>query len=99
MLYIKYATESIPNEKRLGQNLSHLSDPQIDGWLEQARQTTDGAKLQDLYGKVQQRLVDLVPGVPIYDNSVLWATSKKLRGVITDTSHATPVFTYAWLTK
>ncbi|GAA4588112.1 ABC transporter substrate-binding protein [Planotetraspora phitsanulokensis] len=99
VLYIKYATESIPNDKRLGQNLSHLSDPEIDTWLEQARQTTDSAKLKDLYGKVQQRLVDLVPGVPIYDNSVLWATSKKLQGVITDTSHATPVFTYAWLTK
>lgn len=99
VLYIKYATFSIPTAQRLGQNLAHLSDPQIDQWLEQARETTDSAKQQNLYGEVQQRLVDLVPGIPIYDNSVLWATSKKLHGVLTDTSHATPVFTYAWLSK
>jgi peptide/nickel transport system substrate-binding protein len=99
VLYIKYATFSIPTAQRLGQNLAHLSDPQIDAWLEAARETTDQAKLRDLYGKVQQRLVDLVPGVPIYDNSVLWATSRSLHGVITDTSHATPIFTYAWLQK
>jgi peptide/nickel transport system substrate-binding protein len=97
VLYIKYATFSIPTPARLGQNLAHLSDPQIDSWLEQARQTTDNAKLQDLYSKVQQRLVDLVPGLPIYDNSVLWAVNRSVHGVITDTSHATPVFTYAWI--
>ncbi len=99
VLFIKYASFSIPNPKRLGQNLAHLSDPQIDQWLDEARQTTDQAKLTDLYSKVQHRLVDLVPGVPIYDNSVLWAVNKSVHGTIEDTSHGTPVFTYAWIKK
>ncbi len=99
VLFIKYATFSIPNPKRLGQNLAHLSDPQIDQWLDQARQTTDQTQLADLYSKVQHRLVDLVPGVPIYDNSVLWAVNRSVHGTVEDTSHGTPVFTYSWLKK
>jgi peptide/nickel transport system substrate-binding protein len=99
VLFIKYASFSIPNPTRLGQNLAHLSDPQIDAWLGEARQTTDQAKLTDLYSKVQHRLVDLVPGVPIYDNSVLWAVNKKVHGTIEDTSHGTPVFTYSWIAQ
>lgn len=99
VLYIKYATASIPNAKRLGQNLAHLSDPQIDTWLVQSRETTDVATQAALYAKVQQRLVTLYPGIPVYDNSVLWAVNSKLHNVIVDTSHGTPVFTYAWLAK
>jgi peptide/nickel transport system substrate-binding protein len=99
VLYIKYASFSIPNPQRLGQNLAHLSDPQIDKWLEDARRTTDNAVQKELYSKVQQRLVELVPGVPVYDNSVLWATGADLHGVLTDTSHGTPYFTYAWLSR
>ncbi|MBB5868230.1 peptide/nickel transport system substrate-binding protein [Allocatelliglobosispora scoriae] len=99
VLYIKYATFSIPNKARLGQNTSHLSDPQLDGWLDQARQTTDKVQLADLYGKVQHRLAELTPGFPVYDNSVLWAFSSKLHNVVVDTSHGTPYFAYAWLEK
>lgn len=99
VLYIKYASFSIPNAKRLGQNTSHLSEPQIDQWLDQARQTTDPAAQQKLYSQVQRRLAELVPGIPVYDNSVLWAFSKKLHNVSVDTSHGTPLFTYAWLEK
>jgi peptide/nickel transport system substrate-binding protein len=99
VLSIKYATFSIPTPNRLGQNAAHLSDPQLDAWLEQARETTDPATLKTLYAEVQHRLVDLAPGVPIYDNSVLWAVSRTVHGVITDTSHGTPVFTYAWIKK
>jgi peptide/nickel transport system substrate-binding protein len=99
VLYIKYATFSIPNKVRLGQNTSHLSDPQLDGWLDQARQTTDKAALTDLYAKVQNRLAELTPGFPVYDNSVLWAFSSKLHNVVVDTSHGTPYFAYSWLEK
>ncbi|GAB4054494.1 ABC transporter substrate-binding protein [Catellatospora paridis] len=99
VLYIKYATFSIPNEKRLGQNTSRISDAQLDGWLEEARRTGDKAKLAELYGKSQQRLAELVPGFPVYDNSVLWAFSAKLHDVVVDTSHGTPYFAYSWLEK
>ncbi|MEV6521359.1 ABC transporter substrate-binding protein [Longispora sp. NPDC051575] len=99
VLYIKYATFSIPRKEQLGQNTSHLSDPQLDAWLDQARQTSDKKVLADLYSKVQQRLAELTPGFPVYDNSVLWAFSAKLHNVVVDTSHGTPYFGHAWLEK
>jgi peptide/nickel transport system substrate-binding protein len=99
VLYIKYATFSIPTKERLGQNTSRLSDTQLDQWLEQARQTSDKAVLKDLYSKAQLRLAELTPGFPVYDNSVLWAFNAKLHNVVVDTSHGTPYFAYAWLEK
>jgi peptide/nickel transport system substrate-binding protein len=37
------------------------------------------------------------PGLPIYQNSVLWAFSNQLHNVYVNTSHGTPFLTYAWL--
>jgi peptide/nickel transport system substrate-binding protein len=99
VLFIKYATFSIPTKERLGQNTARLSDSQLDQWLEQARQTSDKATLKELYSKVQHRLAELTPGFPVYDNSVLWAFNSKLHNVVVDTSHGTPYFPYAWLEK
>lgn len=99
VLSIKYASSSVPTAERLGQNLAHLSDGQLDSLLAQGRQTTDSGKQDQLYRAAQHRLVDLVPGLPVYDNSVLWAVSSKLHDTLVDTSHGTPVFTYAWLDR
>lgn len=99
VLYIKYASSQIPDAKHLGQNLSHLRDPKLDDLLEQARETTDTTKLTQLYSQAQKQLLSDYPGLPVYQNSVLWAFNKKLHNVIVDTSHGTPFLTYAWLTK
>jgi len=40
-----------------------------------------------------------VPGLPVYQNSVLWAFNKKLHNVVVNTSHGTPLLTYAWLSN
>lgn len=99
VLYIKYHSSQIPDAKHLGQNLAHLKDPKLDSLLDRARQTTDVAKLKELYSQAQQQLVSDYPGLPVYQNSVLWAFSTKLHDVVVDTSHGTPVLTYAWLSK
>lgn len=99
VLYIKYASSQIPNTKHLGQNLARLSDPVLDTVLAQARQTVDQATLKSLYAKAQQRLVTDLPGLPVYQNSVLWAFNKDLHDVIVNTSHGTPLLTYAWLSR
>ena len=98
VLYIKYDSSQIPNGKHLGQNLAHLDDPTLDSLLLAARQTTDPATLAKLYAEAQLRLttVDL-PGLPVYQNSVLWAFNKELHDVFVNTSHSTPFLTYAWL--
>lgn len=97
VLYIKYASSQIPDTQHLGQNLARLSDPRLDGVLAQARQTVDQNTLKSLYTKAQQQLVADLPGLPIYQNSVLWAFSKNLHDVVVNTSHGTPLLTYAWL--
>jgi peptide/nickel transport system substrate-binding protein len=99
VLYIKYASSQIPDAKHLGQNLARLSDPALDTVLQQARQTVDPAKLKPLYATAQQRLAADLPGLPIYQNSVLWAFNKDLHDVIVNTSHGTPLLTYAWLSR
>jgi peptide/nickel transport system substrate-binding protein len=99
VLYIKYSSTQIPNSKHLGQNLARLSDPKLDKVLDAARQTTDNAKLTSLYSQAQRQLVSDYPGLPVYQNSVLWAFSTKLHNVSVNTSHGTPFLTYAWLAK
>jgi peptide/nickel transport system substrate-binding protein len=99
VLYIKYDSSQIPNSKHLGQNLAHLNDPALDKLLQQARQTTDNSKLTSLYSQIQKRLVSDYPGLPIYQNSVLWAFNTNLHNVSVNTSHGTPFLTYAWLSK
>lgn len=99
VLSIKYASSQIPDAKHLGQNLARLSDPALDKVLQQARETTDRARLTSLYSTAQKRLVADVPGLPIYQNTVLWAFNKKLHNVVVNTSHGTPLLTYAWLSR
>lgn len=98
VLYIKYDSSQIPDATHLGQNLAHLNDPTLHSILEQARQTTDPARLTRLYSEAQHRLTDVdYPGLPVYQNSVLWSFNKKLHDVFVNTSHGTPFLTYAWL--
>jgi peptide/nickel transport system substrate-binding protein len=100
VLYIKYDSTQIPNAHRLGQNLAHLNDPKLDALLQEARETTNPTKLAKLYAEAQVRLTTVdYPGLPIYQNSVLWAFNKKLHNVFVNTSHGTPFLTYAWLSK
>ncbi len=98
VLYIKYASSQIPNAKHLGQNLAHLDDPALDNILLEARQTTDPTQLAKLYAEAQLRLTTVdFPGLPVYQNSVLWAFNKNLHDVFVNTSHGTPFLTYSWL--
>ena len=86
-----------PSPRRIGQNLSRLSDPELDDLLERARRSTDPALLKTLYSRAQKRLTEVVPLVPLFDNYSLIAYRKNVRGVIFDTSHNTVFFTNVWL--
>jgi peptide/nickel transport system substrate-binding protein len=106
-LYIVYDSNEITTDKRVGQNLSRLADPTLDDLLARARQSSDPALLKTLYSQAQQRLTELVPAVPVYDNYSLIAYRRSVNGtdgvkgvggVIYDTSHNTPFFTSVWLT-
>lgn len=96
-LYILYHSHSINTPTFIGQNIGGFRDTQLDAALTAARLTTDPAELQKLYSIAQQRLVENVPAVPLYESHVLVAFRKKVKGLIFDTSHNTPIFTTVWL--
>ena len=96
-LYILYHSDSITSEKRIGQNAGRFRDAELDRLLATARRSHDPAQLQPLYSKAQQRLAELVPVVPSFESHVLVAYSKRLAGVIFDTSHNTVFLPSLWL--
>ena len=98
-LYILYDSHEITSSRRVGQNLSRLTDPTLDDALARARRSSDPAELQNLYSSAQQQLTELVPAVPLYDNYSLIAYRRDVKDVIFDTSHNTPFFTSVWLDK
>jgi peptide/nickel transport system substrate-binding protein len=96
-LYIVHYSGEISTPSQIGQNTSRLRDPVFDGLVSRARESGDPALLRDLYSKAQRRLTELVPSVPLYDNYTLTAYRKRVRGVLFDTSHNTPIFIGAWI--
>ena len=98
-LYIVYDSHEIVSAHRVGQNLSRLSNPQLDDTLERARRSADPVELQKLYSSAQHQLTELVPAVPLYDNYSLIAYRREVKDVVFDTSHNTPFFTSVWLDK
>lgn len=95
-LFIVYHGDQVTPEFT-GQNASRLRDPALDDLLSRARHATDLSLLPGLYSAAQERLVELVPAVPVYENHTLVAHHRRLRGVFFDTSHNTPWFLSAWL--
>lgn len=98
-LYILHHSDEISTPAHLGQNTSRLRDAAFDDLVARARQLGDPAVLQDLYSKAQHRLTEIVPAIPLYENYTFVAYRKRLRGLLFDTSHYTPVFTGAWLAE
>jgi peptide/nickel transport system substrate-binding protein len=96
-LYIIHHSAEITGSGRIGQNTSRLRDAPLDDLLARARRSQDPAEAKQLYSKAQQRLTELVPAVPIYDNYSVTAHDRRLRGVLFDTSHNTAIFIAAWL--
>lgn len=96
-LYILHHSDEIVTPTRFGQNTGHFSDGVLDNLLSEARRSGDEAERQRLYSAAQARLVELVPAIPVYENHTLVAYTRRLRGVVFDTSHNTVVLTGAWL--
>lgn len=100
VLYIIFNSHSISTPAQPGQNLSLLRDPQIDEWTQAARETTDPATQRTLYQQVQQRLIDLAPGLPISEYSSQYAyNSRVVHGIQSVNTHPVPYFVNAWLTR
>jgi peptide/nickel transport system substrate-binding protein len=96
ILYIRYHSDEITGE-RIGQNASYLKDDELDDLLTATRVASDGPEAEDAYAAAQQRVLDLVPGLPLYENHSQFAYANSVKGIEIDTSHPVPVFTNAWI--
>lgn len=96
-LYILYHSNAISTPKLIGQNAGRFRDDLLDAALSAARRSTDPVELAALYRTAQQRLVETVPAIPVFEAHVVVAYRKAVKGVIFDTSHNTPFFTSVWL--
>ena len=61
-------------------NDGRYSNPQVDGWLIEARQTNDRATRQALYDKVVKQLQNDMPVAYLYFEPRIFGMSKKLTG-------------------
>jgi len=98
-LYIGYHGGEISSSRRIGQNVSRLRDASLDAWLEEGRSAQDPALAKTAYAHAQQRLTELVPAIPVYENYSSVAYSKRLKGLVFDTSHNTLFLPSVWLEK
>jgi peptide/nickel transport system substrate-binding protein len=98
-LYIVYDSRNITSSRFNGQNYSRLQDENLDALLGRARHSRDPEELQRLYSQAQQRLTELVPAVPVYENHSIMAWHRDVRNVVFDTSHNMPFFTTVWLDR
>lgn len=88
ILYLKYATDGITTPERIGLNNSRFSDAQLDDLVQRARETTDADEQADLYAQAQQRLVEQVPAVPLFDDQRVVAYDReKVQGLRLDVAY------------
>lgn len=99
ILFILFHSKQVITETYIGQNYARLRDPELDQLLSDARHTREPERLQRLYSRAQQRLTEVVPSVPLFENQVKTAYHRYVKGIIYDTSHTKPSFTTAWLDK
>ena len=75
---------------------AHVEDPEIAEWLREASRRNEDAVRAQLYGKVQQKIVDKAYSIPIYILRYNLATSRKVHGLRFD-AHGFPEFQSAWI--
>ncbi|MGW4637182.1 ABC transporter substrate-binding protein [Sphaerisporangium sp. NPDC004334] len=81
-----------------GQNATFLNDPDLTKWTDQGRATLDETVRKDVYGRTQQRAIDLAIVIPIYTQSQVLGLSRQVQGLSLD-ANAWPLFYDAWLGK
>ncbi|GAB2958124.1 ABC transporter substrate-binding protein [Nonomuraea fastidiosa] len=94
VLWIQYSSKNITTPQRRGQNITRLSDDELDELLEQARAAKDPT---ELYAKAQARLLDLAPAIPLYDRPSLVSAQSRVHGLTWDHAYGAVIFHDAWV--
>jgi peptide/nickel transport system substrate-binding protein len=80
-----------------GFNFAFVSDPEMDGWLDEAARAGDWTQRADLYARVQQRVMDQAWILPVRDQVNLNAASGRVQGLSYDVQGWFPVLAEVWL--
>jgi peptide/nickel transport system substrate-binding protein len=97
VLFLLYHSSQVPRQNTFGQDTGRIADAKLDDLLLRARRSQDAGERDALYRQAQGLLTELVPVVPLHESHHLVAYTKRLHGVLFDTTHNTPVLTAAWL--
>ncbi len=89
------ATTALPPR---GSNYSRFSDPDVDRWLSESRAADNVALRRRIVAKMQDRLTQQAPMIPVLWERFLYAWSGDLRGVKPETvnSDLWNVYTWQW---
>lgn len=63
-------------------NRSWLNSPEVDGWIEAARRTTDTAVQKENYDKVQRYVMENAIWIPLYQTINVSAFNKDAEGIV-----------------
>lgn len=97
MLWLRFATNNISTAKKLGQNAAKFSDARFDDLVERARVSVDPEQRRELYRDAQERLVELVPSIPLYGDPRTAAFPSRVKGVKFDYAYLQPFWFDVWL--
>ncbi len=96
-LFVLHHSQEIITPTTLGQNVSRLRDAELDRLLVSARNAADPAQEAAFHAAAQKRLLEQVPSIPLHENHNLVAASRRLHGVLFETSHNAVFLTGAFL--
>lgn len=97
VLCTTFCSNEISSRATFGQNVSRLANPELDRLLYGARQETDPVREAAFHAGAQKLLQELAPNVPLQENHNLVAASRRVRGLLFDTSHNYVFLTGVWL--
>ena len=63
-------------------NASRYNDPQVDAWLEEARESADHDRRMELYRKAQRKIVGDAPWIPIYHQTDAFLHKEYVKGAV-----------------
>ena len=76
-LYSNFRGDQLPPD---GWNKYRYSNPEVDAWLTQARESVDTDERVGLYAQVQEQLAEDLPSIPIYNTNEVVITSADVTG-------------------
>ena len=92
-----FHTDSIETGGRF--NRWQLSDPEIDALIEAGDEEVDPEKRMEIYREFQQKIVEMAPHIPIYDQLRYRVFKPYLKGYHVSDVNATPFMQEVWLEK